>query len=108
MMFLSAYFVTVRVNAQVAADVIQLNANAPSLITGTITEASGNYVVIDSGGKPMKIVLDDVELKAPAEDVFTVGMNVSVQGEITGDDFGVTLVDAKSITAIQAPAAVAR
>jgi hypothetical protein len=100
MMFMSAYFLSVRVNAQGAADVVQLNENAPALITGTITAASGNIVMIDSGGKPMKIVLDEVELKAPAEDIFTVGTNVSVQGEITGDDFGTTLVEASSITAV--------
>ena len=48
-------------------------------------------------------MLDDVKLKAPADTVFEPGMLVSVDGKITGEDFGVPLVEATSVTATEAP-----
>ena len=80
-MFCVGYFTTITVNA---ADAIQLNAN-------------------DTAVKEMKIVLDDVKLKAPTDTVVERGMLVSVDGKITGEDFGVPLVQATSVTATEAP-----
>lgn len=107
LMFCIGFFSTISVNAQsqgqAQGDVIQLNDNKDSVITGTIKEATENFLIIDSNGKDMKIILDDVNVNAPADDVFTPGMLVSIDGEITGEDFGVPLVEAKSVTATQAP-----
>ena len=99
-MFCVGYFTTITVNA---ADAIQLNANNTAVITGTVKEAAENYLIIDSAGKDMKIVLDEVHLKAPADTVFERGMLVSVDGEIKGEDFGVPIVEAKSVTATEPP-----
>ncbi len=106
-MFCVGYFTTVNVNAQ-GAGAIQLNSNDTAVITGTVKEADENFIIIDSAGKEMKIVLDDVKLKAPADTMFERGMLVSVDGEITGEDFGVPLVKAKSVTATEAPADIVR
>lgn len=106
LMFLASYMITVRVNAQPAAqDAIQLNASEGAVITGTIKEADENFVIIDSAGKDMKIVLDRVKMQGEADTVFQPGMNVTVEGKMDGDDFGMPLVEAYSITATE-PAAV--
>lgn len=103
LVFLASYMITVRVNAQVAApqDAIQLNASQGAVITGTIKEADENFVIIDSAGKDMKIVLDRVKLQGEADTVFQPGMSVTVEGKMDGDDFGMPLVEAYSITATE-------
>ncbi len=102
LMFIAAYFTTITVNAQ--ADAIQLNANNTAVITGTVKEADENFLIVNSAGKDMKIVLDDVHLQGPADTVFEPGMTVSAEGRMTGDDFGMPLFKASSITATEAPA----
>lgn len=109
MIFVAAYFVTISVNAQTSAqpapDVIQMNDNGPTIVTGTITEVNGNVVNIDSGGTPMRVNLEEVELRGGAEDVFKLGMDVTVTGEMTGNDFGTPIIKATQITAREMPAA---
>ncbi len=100
LMFCAGFFITIHVNA---ADAIQLNSNDTAVITGTVKEADENFIIIDSAGKEMKIVLDDVKLNAPADTMFERGMLVSVDGEIAGEDFGVPIIKAKSVTATEAP-----
>lgn len=97
---------SVSVNAQTAPsnDAIQLNANKTAVMTGTVKSADENWVIIDSAGKEMKIVLDKVNLKDEADTVFEPGMSVTVEGELKGDDFGAPLVEASSITAVATPA----
>ncbi len=102
--FIAAYFTTVTVNAQTHAetpDVIQLNQGDYSVMTGVIVDADENWIVIDSAGKEMKIVLDKLNLKAEADEIFQKGMKVTVDGKITGDDFGVPLVQARSVMATE-------
>lgn len=106
LMFIAAYFTTITVHAQEmrpAPDVIQMNANAVTVITGEIVDADENWVIVNSSGKDMKIVLDKVKLKTEADEVFQKGMTVTVEGKITGDDFGTPLVEASSITATEPP-----
>lgn len=106
LVFMSAYLITIRADAQTAivpADTIQLNADKNAVITGTVKEADENWIIIDSAGKDMKIVLDKVHLKDESDKVFEPGMFVTVEGEMEGNDFGVPLVDARSVTATQAP-----
>lgn len=111
MIFAAAYFVTISVNAQTAPaaqgapDVIQMNENGPTVVTGTITEVDGGQVTIDSGGTPMRVTLEDVELRGSAEDIFKLGMDVTVTGEMTGNDFGTPIIKAAQITAREMPAA---
>lgn len=102
--FVAAYFTTITVNAQTNAappDVIQLNEGDYSVMTGEIVDADENWIMINSAGKEMKIVLDKLNLKAEADEVFQKGMSVTVEGKITGDDFGVPLVRARSVTATE-------
>ena len=102
MIFIASYMITVRVNAQPATqDAIQLNANQGAVVTGTIKEADENFVIIDSAGKDMKIVLDRVKMQGEADTVFQPGMNVTVEGKMDGDDFGMPLFEAYSITATE-------
>ena len=106
MIFTAAYLTTITVNAQetqATGDAIQLNENGSSVITGTIKDADENWVLIDSAGKDIRINLDRVELKDEADEIFTKGMMVTVDGEMEGNDFGVPVVDARSITATEAP-----
>lgn len=106
LMFLASYMITVRVNAQPATqDAIQLNANQGAVITGTIKEADENFVIIDSAGKDMKIVLNRVKMQGEADTVFQPGMSVTVEGKMDGNDFGMPLVEAYSITATEPVAA---
>lgn len=97
--------ITVKANAQTAGDAIQLQANSETTLQGRITEVDDNFIIVDSNGKKVKVVLDDVELKAPAESVLSKDMYVVVSGKITGDDFGMMLLDAKSVTATEGGAA---
>ena len=97
LMFLAAYFTTITVHAQ--QDAIHLNSNKMATVVGTVKEANDNYLIVTSAGKDMKIVLDDVHMRGEADTVFTRGMTVTVDGLMSGDDFGVPLMKAKSITA---------
>lgn len=104
--FTMAYLTTITVQAQdvtASGDAIQLTENNRAVITGTIVSAEDNVVIVNAAGKDMKIDLTDVKLKAPADDVFEAGMNVTVEGEMNGNDFGVPLVRARAITATAGP-----
>ncbi len=104
--FIAAYLTTITVHAQetlTTGDAIQLRANNEAVITGTVVSADGNVVVINSAGRDMKVDLDKVDLKTPAQNVFQEGMSVTVQGKMRGEDFGVPLVEATSITASSGP-----
>jgi hypothetical protein len=113
LIFCTAYFVTISVNAQqppqaaasAPADVIQLKDNGPTVVTGTVTEAEDRHVVIDSAGTLMHIDLEEVELKGDAGAIFKIGMDVTVEGKMTGNDFGMPIIKASSITAREIPAA---
>jgi hypothetical protein len=114
LIFCAAYFVTISVNAQqppqaapsAPADVIQLKDNGPAVVTGTVTEADDRHIVIDSAGTLMHIDLEEVELKGDAGALFKIGMDVTVEGKMTGNDFGMPIIKASSITARETPAAV--
>ncbi len=103
LIFVAAYMTTISVKAQDVAvhggDAIQLNANSHAVITGTVISADENFVMIDSAGKELKIILDRVDLTSPADEMFRKGMVVSVDGKMKGDDFGTPIVEAYSITA---------
>ena len=104
LIFSAAYFVTISVNAGQASpanqpDVIQLNADAPGVVTGTVIEADEEHIIINSAGRQMRINLEDVDLQNDAGTVFAVGMDVTVEGEMQGDDFGMPVMLAKSVTA---------
>ncbi len=108
MMFVTAYFttITVKANAQdtvVTGDAVQVREGAGSLITGTITDVNDRYFDMDSNGKTMRVMLYDVGLKADADDVFTAGMNVTVRGEFSGEEFGRTIVRADNVVASTGP-----
>jgi hypothetical protein len=106
LMFLASYMITVRVNAQVApADGVQLHADG-AVISGTVKEADENFVIIDSAGKDIKVVLDKVEMQGEADTVFQPGMVVTVDGKMDGDDFGMPIVQAHSISATENTAPV--
>lgn len=102
LMFLAAYFTTITVHAQ--SDGITLTSNKMASVTGTVTEADENWIVVNSAGKDMRIVLDDVHMQGEADTIFTPGMTVTVDGTMAGDDFGTPLMKAKTVTAT-APAA---
>src|SRR5688572_6696820 len=105
MIFAAAYFTTITVNASPPSasparpDVIQLNDTGPAVVTGTVVEADENYVIIDSAGSQIRVNLSEVDLKDEADTVFKIGMDVTVEGKMTGDDFGTALMTAKTITA---------
>ena len=105
LIFMAAYFVTISVNASAPSanpakpDVIQLKENGPAVITGTVVSADDNFVIINSAGTEMKITLEKVDMKDEADTLFKPGMEVSVEGEMTGNDFGTPVVSAKTITA---------
>lgn len=106
-LFTAAYLVTVNVgHAQVPlsapADGIQVGENGNVVVNGTIKEAKDNSFVIDSAGKDMKIDLKDVDMDTAAKALFKNNMHVTVVGKMNGDDFGVPVVDAKSVTAVEA------
>lgn len=108
--FCAAYFVTISVNAQqpaqavtAPADIIQMNDGGPTIVTGTVTEAKDRHVVIDSAGTLMHINLEDMELKGDAGALFKIGMDVTVEGKMTGNDFGTPIIKASSITAREPP-----
>ncbi len=106
LIFTMAYLTTITVQAQdvtSSGDAIQLTENNRAVITGTIVSAEDNVVIVNAAGKDMKVDLTDVKLKAPADDVFEAGMNVTVEGEMNGNDFGVPLVKARAITATAGP-----
>lgn len=103
LMFLAAYFTTITVQAQ-PQDAIVLTEDKDAGIVGTVKEARENYLIVTTAGKDIKVVLDDVKLSGPAETIFTPGMTVTVDGEMKGDDFGMPLMSAKTVTAM-APAA---
>lgn len=100
LMFCAAYFTTITVQAQPQAqDAIVLTEGKDAAIVGTVKEARENFIIVTTAGKDMKVVLDDVNLSGPAETVFTPGMTVTVDGEMKGDDFGVPLMSARTVTA---------
>ena len=104
--FIAAYMTTITVHAQetiTTGDAIQLKTNNEAVITGSVVSADGNVVIINSAGREMKVDLDKVGLKAPAQSLFQQGMAVTVQGKMDGEDFGVPLVKATSITASDGP-----
>jgi hypothetical protein len=45
-----------------------------------------------------------MEMNAEADEIFQTGMNVTVQGEMTGENFGTPILRAQSVTATEAPA----
>lgn len=99
LMFLAAYFTTITVQAQDAIVLGQKDAS----VTGTVKEADENWVIVTSGGKDVKIVLDDVDMQGEADTLFTPGMMVTADGRMKGDDFGVALLEAKTVTAVPTP-----
>lgn len=108
LMFIAAYFTTVSINANaqdtlVTGDAIQLQANQKALITGTITKVNDDNFEMSSNGKTLRIFLKDVEMAGAADTVFQPGMNVSVQGDMKGENFGMMEVRAKSIVASKDP-----
>lgn len=108
LMFITAYFTTISVkaNAQdtvVTGDAVQVQQNDESLITGTITDVDDRYFDMDSNGKTMRIMLHDVKMSADADDVFAIGMNVTVRGEFRGEEFGRTIVYAENVVASTGP-----
>lgn len=112
LIFSAVYFVTVSVNAgQPSAakgnppDVIQLNADRPGVVTGTVVEAEEDYIVINSAGRNMRINLEEVDLQNDAGTVFARGMDVTVEGDMKGEDFGMPVMLARSITAREAAGA---
>lgn len=109
LIFSAAYFVTISVNAGQAntapanpPDVIQLNADAPGVVTGTVVEADEEHIIINSAGRQMRINLEDVDLQNDAGTVFAIGMDVTVEGEMQGEDFGMPVMLARSVTAREA------
>lgn len=109
LMFLAAYFTTITVQAQ-PQDGIALGQNESASVSGTVKEADENWVIVTSAGKDIKIVLDDVGLNGPTDTMFTPGMTVTADGKMTGDDFGMPIMEAKVISAtspapVVAPAA---
>lgn len=112
LMFVAAYMVCISARAQDAVivgpgDSIQLNADDRALITGTITAIDNDgALMIDSAGRQMKVSLRDVDLKADTDSIFEPGMSVTIQGEMSGEDFGVPIIRAKTITASETPGAV--
>lgn len=98
LVFVAAYFTTITVHAQ-PQDAIVLNSNKFATVVGTVKAADDNYVDIVTAGKDMRIVLDDVNLSGEADTIFTPGMTVTVDGIMKGEDFGVPLMSARSITA---------
>lgn len=104
MMFIAAYFTTVslKANAQdtmVTGDAVQLQSNDNSLITGTITAVDREYFDMVSNESELRVYLLKVDMKGPASSVLSPGMNVSVSGEIRGEEFGRTIVRAKNVVA---------
>lgn len=111
LIFSAAYFVTISVNAGQPSsakanppDVIQLNADRPGVVTGTVTTAEEDYIIISTTGREMRINLEEVDLQNDAGTVFAPGMDVSVEGDMQGEDFGMPIMLAKSITAREAAA----
>ena len=103
--FLSAYLTTVTVKAQENAapvDTIQLTSGKTAVITGTIKSADENYIIVDSAGKDIRVTLDKVNLRGEADDVFTLGMPVTVEGKMQGTDFDVPIMEAYNVTAQEA------
>lgn len=112
-MFVAAYMTTITVNAQTVVDgqvqgatttmttgdAISLGSGDSAVLTGTIVDADENWVLVRSSGKEIKVILDDVNLKDEADNVFKKGQQVSVKGSMKGDDFGTPLMRAKNITA---------
>lgn len=102
--FMSAYMTTVTVKAQDSApvDTIQLTSGKTAVITGTIKSADENYIIVDSAGKDIRVTLDKVNLRGEADDVFTLGMPVTVEGKMQGTDFDVPIMEAYNVTAQEA------
>lgn len=107
--FAAAYLTTITVSATAqtstpvpaSPDVIEFSAKAGASITGTVTEADENWIVVNSGGRDIRIVLSDVGMNAESDDVFVKGMQIVAEGEMRGDDFGVPVMRATSIRAAQ-------
>lgn len=104
--FFTAYFVTVTVHAQDAVPTappvqgeITLGSDKTASVTGTVVEADENWVLISSAGRDMRIMLDKVNMKSEADNIFTPGMTVLVDGRMTGESFGVLVMQAETITA---------
>ena len=113
-LFCAACLMTGNVHAQTVAatpragDTIQLNNNGANSdgnisVTGVISEADEDFLMIDSNGKKMKIMLSDVNLKQDTKTIFNKGMAVSVSGTSSGDDFGVPVIRASSVSATTPP-----
>lgn len=98
LMFVAAYMTTITVNAQ-PQDQMVFNQNDMASVTGTVKDADENWVVITTAGKDMRIDLDDVDLNAESDTLFTPGMTVTADGRMNGEDFGVPVMKAKSIAA---------
>lgn len=108
--FTAAYMVTINIgNAQQAvnapADGVQVGENGNVVINGRITEVRDGAVTIVSAGKEMKVDLKNIDLNTNSKAMFKNNMNVTITGSMNGDDFGVPIVDATSITATE-PSAV--
>lgn len=111
--FFAAYFITVTVNAQDAVQTqtppvrgeITLGSNKAASVTGTVVEADENWVLISSAGRDMRVMLDKVNMKSEADNIFTPGMTVFVDGKMTGESFGVLVMQAETITASATQAA---
>lgn len=111
--FCAAYFITVTVHAQDAVvpqtppvqGEITLGSNKVASVTGTVVEADENWVLISSAGRDMRVMLDKVNMKSEADNIFTPGMTVFVDGKMTGESFGVLVMQADTITASATQAA---
>lgn len=104
LVFIAAYFTTITVKAQ-PQDAMVFNANQMASVTGTVKSADEDFVIVTSAGKDIKIMLNDVNLKAEADTLFTPGMMVTADGRMKGDDFGTPIMKARAIIATAAPEA---
>lgn len=100
LIFVAAYLTTITVNAQPQQDSIAFGQNELATVTGTVKEADEDWVVITAAGKDMRIDVDDVELHAETDTLFTPGMTVTADGRMNGEDFGMPVMKAKSIAAM--------
>jgi len=69
-----------------AQDTLIIDDGNDSIIEGVVTTVRYNDLVIDVGGKEIKVDIDDLNIDNKADEYFPVGTKVQVVGQILDDD----------------------
>lgn len=74
--------------AAIAEDTLIINKGNDSVVSGMVTDVSGDTVTIENGGSKIHIDLEELDLDSSVREILQPGTHITAQGRF--QDFGET------------------